>query len=181
LSVALWRGLDTEHQWIAKIDPSLRGSVGRTDYRLDGLLWGAAIALLLWSWPGFQAVLVRLAGTAMAVSILSAIAVVVYWKPPAYLAIMPMLMALLPVATCLSPRAVLSRALEWAPLQWVGRISYGLYVWQQLFLPVSELPKALGWIQSFPLNIAFAFAAAAISYYLVERRSIEFGKRLSSN
>ncbi len=56
--------------------------------------------------------------------------------------------------------------LNWPPLMWLGRISYSLYLFQQLFLdsisgkPVIALP--------FPLNLAGALGAAVLSYYLVE-------------
>lgn len=45
----------------------------------------------------------------------------------------------------------------------VGTISYSLYLWQQLFLHDAS-PVALG----FPLNIVQSFAAATLSYWLIE-------------
>lgn len=45
----------------------------------------------------------------------------------------------------------------------VGTISYSLYLWQQLFLHDAS-PVAWG----FPLNIVQSFAAATLSYWLIE-------------
>ncbi|MDQ8154930.1 MAG: acyltransferase [Gemmatimonadota bacterium] len=61
------------------------------------------------------------------------------------------------------PRPI--RLLAWAPVVWVGRLSYSLYLWQQLFFD-----RYSGhWWTAFPLNVVLAFAAAAASYYGVER------------
>ena len=57
------------------------------------------------------------------------------------------------------------RALNWAPLAYVGTLSYSLYLWQQPFLDRSSTVPFL----FFPLNVALAFVAALLSYYLVER------------
>lgn len=57
----------------------------------------------------------------------------------------------------------LSRLLRLRPFIFVGTISYSLYLWQQLFL-FEDSPVSLG----FPFNILQAFAAATLSYWLIE-------------
>jgi peptidoglycan/LPS O-acetylase OafA/YrhL len=83
------------------------------------------------------------------------------------------LMALLPAATVAKPESWLGRFLELPLLAWVGRLSYSLYVWQQLFLA----PQPIGIWQQAPWNVAAAFACAAISFYCIERPAISWGKR----
>ncbi len=66
--------------------------------------------------------------------------------------------------------------LNWPPLMWVGKLSYSLYLFQQLFLdsisgrPSISLP--------FPLNLAGALTAAMICYYCVEAPFLGLRKRL---
>ena len=55
--------------------------------------------------------------------------------------------------------------LNWAPLAWLGRISYSLYLWQQPFLA----PGHGSLIHRFPINIALSVAVAWGSYLLIER------------
>ncbi len=65
--------------------------------------------------------------------------------------------------------------LNWAPVAWVGSISYSLYLWQQPFLDRwSSAPWA-----AFPLNLLLAFAFAAASYYLVEEPFLKLRERHS--
>jgi peptidoglycan/LPS O-acetylase OafA/YrhL len=97
------------------------------------------------------------------------------WTPPGYLTMIAVSMALLPAATVARPRSWAGRILEVPLLAWIGRMSYSLYIWQQLFLP----PRAMGGWQRAPWNLAAIFACAAISYYWVERPAIAFGKRLA--
>lgn len=54
------------------------------------------------------------------------------------------------------------RFLNWAPVTWLGRISYSLYLWQELFC--SNAAWHAGYVLVLP-----SLACACLSYYLVER------------
>ena len=177
VAVALWRAFDGRYEFIARLDPLLKDNVRRTDYRLDILFCGCAAALL-WSEPAFQRPLRRIAGTVFVAAILVATGACLYWQPPAYLSMLAVLMALLPAATVARPDAFAGRVLEWSVLRWIGRISYSLYLWQELFFPVFGVTRTLGWVQASPWNFAAALGAASLSYYIVERPVIAYGKRI---
>jgi peptidoglycan/LPS O-acetylase OafA/YrhL len=66
------------------------------------------------------------------------------------------------------------RVLETRVLRWIGSISYSLYLWQELFFP--GRPHTLGRFQALPWSFLAAFGAATLSYYLVERPLIAWGK-----
>jgi len=51
-------------------------------------------------------------------------------------------------------------------LVWLGRISYSVYLWQQLFI----VPFRGSILQVFPIDVFCAIAAGAASYYFIERR-----------
>jgi peptidoglycan/LPS O-acetylase OafA/YrhL len=174
LAVAVWRAADARFDWVGRLNPALRGSVLRTDYRLDILLFGCAVALV-WDDPRVQALGARIGGTALALAAAAAAVCCQVWTPPGYMTMVAALMALLPAATVAKPRSWAGRFLEIPLVAWVGRISYSLYIWQQLFLPASELPQRLG----VPWNLAAALGCAAVSFYVVERPAIAFGKRLA--
>jgi peptidoglycan/LPS O-acetylase OafA/YrhL len=73
-----------------------------------------------------------------------------------------------------------TRMLSYRGLVWVGRISYGLYLWdfailymQNQFLPRNvrrARPLSATWVAVTVGHLALTFAAAILSYYLVERR-----------
>jgi len=174
LAVAVWRVADSHFDWIGRLNPELRGSVARTDYRIDILLFGCAVALI-WDDPRVQALFERVGGTALAASAAVVAICCQVWTPPGYLTMIAVSMALLPAATVAKPRSWAGRILELPLLAWIGRMSYSLYIWQQLFLP----PRAIGAWQLAPWNFAAIFACAAISYYCVERPATAFGKRLA--
>ena len=50
----------------------------------------------------------------------------------------------------------------------VGRASYSIYLWQQLFLDRSSA----SWAVAFPMNLFLVAAVATISYHLIEKPSI---------
>lgn len=54
------------------------------------------------------------------------------------------------------------RFLNWAPVAWLGRISYSLYLWQELFCSNAALHA--GYALVLP-----AIACACLSYYLIEQ------------
>jgi peptidoglycan/LPS O-acetylase OafA/YrhL len=64
------------------------------------------------------------------------------------------------------PQTLIGRALNLAPVVWIGTISYSLYLWQEplMFDTAPHLPR---WVK-----IIGCFAFAAASYYLVERPAL---------
>ena len=80
--------------------------------------------------------------------------------------------ALAPAAQAFGVALVINYAVEhqggllnWAPMVWLGNLSYSLYLWQQIFCWRSQL----GIFGQFPLNVVAAVAAAACSFYFLER------------
>lgn len=64
------------------------------------------------------------------------------------------------------------RALNWAPVVWLGKISYSLYLWQQVFCSNPNL--RYGYMLTLP-----AIACACLSYYVVEQPMLQLRERLS--
>ena len=165
----------------------------RMDFLYDNLLWGALLALiatnqhganLLKRWARFKwivAVLV-VAGTCFALYFR-------YHRPMALQLACPTVLAF--AIACglwlLVNRhfPVLNRVLDWSPLQWLGRISYSLYIWHVLFLayvfewksPYSHSVGKDAWFLSLPWCWLLALACAAVSYYGVERPCLRWRDR----
>ena len=59
--------------------------------------------------------------------------------------------------------------LEFKLLRYIGRISYGLYVYQGIFLRTGPKGASLD-IQTFPLNLFLTFVVAILSFELIEKR-----------
>jgi peptidoglycan/LPS O-acetylase OafA/YrhL len=74
----------------------------------------------------------------------------------------------------LRPHGIVGQVLNARPVAWLGRISYSLYLWQQLFLDRYTASP----LTTFPLNIVLAFAAAIASYQLIELPALRFRARL---
>jgi len=55
----------------------------------------------------------------------------------------------------------------------VRRLSYSLYLWQQVFVN----REGTHWIQGWPYNLLAAFVLALVSYYLVEQPFLRFRER----
>jgi peptidoglycan/LPS O-acetylase OafA/YrhL len=84
------------------------------------------------------------------------------------------------VATALHPDTVLGRFLELPPVRFIGRISYSLYLWQELFFRGDDL-FAQGSLRSHVFICWCAtFACAIASYYLIETPLIRKGHRIAS-
>lgn len=175
--VMVWRVLDGRFEWVKL------GYIGhRTDTRLDGLLWGCWVALLL-DVPAYKERITRWFSTWAWLGVIAALLGVIWLSPTLADIVAPFLLPWLLVGTVLHPATPFSRALELAPLRWVGKISYSLYLWQQLFVMGSmkvERPFPMGWLHELPLNILAAFACAAASYYLIERPTIQLGQRANA-
>jgi hypothetical protein len=89
--------------------------------------------------------------------------------------------ALLILAATLRPGSVLSRLLALPPLVWLGRISYGVYLWHwPLFTFVNADDTGLSRWPLLAVRLAGTLAVALLSYHLVEQpiRHGVLGRRL---
>jgi peptidoglycan/LPS O-acetylase OafA/YrhL len=183
LAVGGWRWIDVSMKLVA---PPLRLPWERTDSACDGLLWGCVMALVYHIPRAREFLVVRLNAIVFPVLLATFIALDFTRSSPhpiqligfnAQLVLIPLLL----VATVTHPDTLAARFLELAPLRWIGRLSYSLYLWQQLFLVwAGANAPLLGPLQKWPVNLACALACAALSYYLVERPLIREGYRASA-
>lgn len=60
-------------------------------------------------------------------------------------------------------------------ITYIGTISYGLYVYQGLFLKTG--PSGTLWFQKFPQNIVLTFLTAIISFHLLEKPILKLKKK----
>jgi peptidoglycan/LPS O-acetylase OafA/YrhL len=72
------------------------------------------------------------------------------------------------------PSTLAGKLLNLPSLQFIGVLSYSLYLWQQLFLN----RHSTSWMAAFPTNLALAFGMALLSYYAVERPFLKLKEML---
>jgi peptidoglycan/LPS O-acetylase OafA/YrhL len=155
-------------------------TVMRTEFRMDGLLVGCGLAILLTN-PNVGRFIYRNFPK----------------ETPLFCAFLiffnelhtggePSLTTFVFIAVALASMLVVEEGLahKWMnnrALVWLGSISYSLYVWQQLFLyrPAVEIAP-LGRLSLFPFNLLAAIAVACCSYYFLEKPLIGIGKRIDS-
>lgn len=97
---------------------------------------------------------------------------------PLYAVTVP-IAALLIIAEIALPDGRLRGALSAAPLRWMGRISYSLYLWQQIFLGPADAYLKPWTLSSWPWNIFAAIACGALGYYLIEKPATRLKERWS--
>jgi peptidoglycan/LPS O-acetylase OafA/YrhL len=177
MSLAAWRFIEFRQHWLTRLLPGV-GFYTRSDIRLDSLLWGSGLALL-WAHPGWRDRLTLWLSPLVWTALVLLFIACVYVQPPFAMLWQAILIPLLLVGTVLRPSHKVSRFLETKPMRWVGRISYSLYLWQQLFLVPSTEPRPLHLLQYLPLNIVAVFVCSILSYYLLERPMIGLGHRVT--
>ena len=82
------------------------------------------------------------------------------------------------LGSVLNPGNPVGAFLEWRPLRFIGRISYSLYLWQQLFFREHFAPSdmPIAWWQSWPLRLLLTCACALASYVWLERPLARVGR-----
>ncbi len=79
------------------------------------------------------------------------------------------------------------KLLNLEPIQWIGRLSYSLYIWHQMFMlreRMTLIPDNwlfAKWIGSFPQNVIAAFVLATLSYYFLEKPILSLKDRIEKN
>lgn len=145
-------------------ETTLQNSMG---LRPVGLLVGCALALVQWKAPTWSAS-VALAGIVV-------LAVFVNRYPALYL-VAPFAVSL---ATAVVIAGAKSGLLTWQPLRYIGRISYGIYLyhWPLFILGEKLKPPGAGHWYALAL-IALIVGAAALSYELVEKPILRMKDRI---
>ena len=155
--VCVWRSAGFNWHWLF-----------HTDYIADTLLWGCCLAFV----PARR---IRFP-TMLTIGLFSLFGLVEFG--PFHGRLMLLLSHLIPAVILgvivMSPATVVGQLLELSPVRYLGRLSYSLYIWQQMFLGgrANHLPWWAG--------IVCAVLAAYLSYRLIERPSIAYGHRLIS-
>jgi peptidoglycan/LPS O-acetylase OafA/YrhL len=179
--IALWRAITWKFQ-ISTSDPAKY--FGRTDIVADSIMWGAALALAVQSQRvkrSLSIVCRPLIWTTLAIlPIVAVLHVFGDWKINlALFSLCRVTVPLMIFGTVINLSGAIALLLNLESIRYVGRISYSLYLWQELFLIIPNDQLAHGpltVLQLFPINFIGAFACAIISYHAVEQPLIEFGK-----
>lgn len=82
--------------------------------------------------------------------------------------------ALILVALIYRQVSAVVKGLEWFPLAYLGRISYGVYLYHVIFMGTAP---GRGLVPMFPLNILVALAFAILSYEFMERPVLRLKSR----
>jgi peptidoglycan/LPS O-acetylase OafA/YrhL len=93
----------------------------------------------------------------------------------------PLICGLAVCSAVVEPNAIVARFLETSILKWIGRLSYSLYVWQQLFLGFGVVYRPLGFLNARGLELFSVLIFACLSYYLLERPLIRLGHRIAES
>ncbi|HDS1128079.1 TPA: acyltransferase [Stenotrophomonas maltophilia] len=132
----------------------------RFDTRLSGILLGAAAGLFNPAVPK--------AAAPLGAFLLAAAVTQAHVKELTALTTWMLLAEIGALLLVLSAQHV--RALSWRPLVWLGKLSYGIYLWHYPIMYWFRGHEITGW-RSMVLGSAAAVLCAAVSYYTVERFS----------
>ena len=171
----IWRPWSLAHLYLPV--PALQ----RTDLRADAFLFAGALAIVLHG-PHRCRVLELLTSTGFRAAALLALAISGAWSlagsAPVTGTLAPAaLFPALLISVIHRPGSRIYRFLESPPLCWMGRISYGLYLWQQIAFADHASPTVGGAALALLPRLAILVPFASASYLLLERPLIRLSHR----
>jgi peptidoglycan/LPS O-acetylase OafA/YrhL len=143
----------------------------RPDFRFDCILVGCLLALLRQEKQELLFWVSRKIKSPIIVTIVLLLWTLLAYKIPGslpiYITAQLWLAALLFCLLIAEDNSQFAKALSAPVLIWFGKISYSLYLWQQLFIVTKSPPWGL--IRYFPFDLFCAIIVSSLSYYLIER------------
>jgi peptidoglycan/LPS O-acetylase OafA/YrhL len=172
----LWRVFELQPERLVHLSPLI---FLHTDIVIDGILLGCVFAIVvrkrrfrefasayLYPW-------VALSYAAVAFTFLEVHHF--QWEHTIIISVFPILI----VSTALHPSALTTRLLELPPVRFLGKISYSLYLWQQIFFNRYVTPAPHSFRSRVLLCWCVAFGCAIASYYLIESPMIKVGHKIA--
>lgn len=146
----------------------------------DTLLWGAFFGTVYFDKDG-RSILKTCLSPAALPGLLALQASVIYFQPTGYLCIEALLFGLLVSGTLVNASHLCFRWMEWSLLLWLGRISYSIYIWQEVFTAPGRVGSHAGWGRLFtlPISLIWILPVAWISFELIELPFMRLGSRLA--
>lgn len=94
----------------------------------------------------------------------------------------PVIFSFMIYITAINPHRYIYKVLENKVMNFIGKLSYSLYLWQQLLLvqPKSVISE-IGMIQKMPLNVVLVFILAYLSYRFIEQPTLAYGRKFIKN
>ncbi|MDT5033587.1 MAG: hypothetical protein QOC94_3758 [Actinoplanes sp.] len=158
--------------WLYRPDDIARAYYG-TDTRAQALLLGAALAAIgIRTGGAWRAVLgvAGWAGAAVTLALWHLASDQAAWMYRGGFTLAALATTAVIAHVMASPRAPLARILGLPPAAWLGRISYGVYLWHwPLFTFMNSDTTGLSRWPLLAVRLAGPVAAATLSYYLIEQ------------
>jgi peptidoglycan/LPS O-acetylase OafA/YrhL len=157
---------------------------GYTQFRLDAFMFPCILAILLRKQtfalrfadtmkPAFWSLGILLLGAGIAAGTKFPA-----WREPQRL-LQSALLPVMIVTTVLRPGDWFARLLQSPALEWLGRISYSVYLWQQLVFGFAPVPWRAR-VTALPFLLALILVLAAASYRWIELPMVARGKKISA-
>ena len=166
--IALWRGVSLT---FGLVPDRIGLYYMRPYFRFDSILIGCCLALALAKGGGFLQFARKISSVVPAGLFWIALVGWTVWGDsicnPLYLTLQMLLIAALLTQLVLRDRGFTFQLFSNPVSRYLGRISYSLYLWQELFL-VLESPS-WGVLRRFPVNVICSIAVAAVSYQFIEK------------
>lgn len=178
MSVAVHRGL----LWVG--GASVKRMYYGTDTHADGLLLGCLVGCLV-SWNYLPPS--RLLGFCLKTTALTAVLVISYlafttkylsqWLYAGGFTLVSLAIAMVLAAVVVWPASRVVSLLRFRPLVWIGRVSYGLYLWhwpvRGFVFGSTSRPSA----KQIVAGVGLSFAVTALSFYAVEQPFLALKRR----